>query len=60
MFRRKRKRKDPQAKLRDAVMSADARERAAAASGKKKDNARAVLAVGRVAWRLRKAQKKRR
>lgn len=55
-----RKKKDPGARLHDAVMSAAARDHGAHISGRRRDNVRAVLAIGRVAWRLRRAEKKKR
>lgn len=56
----KKRRKDRQAQLHDAVMSAATKDHRAARTGKRSHNVRAVLAIGKVAWRLRRAEKKRR
>ena len=55
----KKKKKDPQARLHDAVMSAAARDHGAEISGRRRDRMKAVIAIGRVAWRLRRAERKR-
>ena len=49
---------DPDARLRDAVMSAAARDRTAHESGRHRDALRFMTAVWRVAWRLRRAEKR--
>jgi hypothetical protein len=49
---------DPDARLHDAVMSAAARDKTADETGRWRDNLRAILAIWRVAWRLRKAGEK--
>ena len=48
---------DPDARLHDAVMSAAARDRTAAETGQWRDNLRAVLAIWKVARRLRRTEK---
>jgi len=45
---------DPDGRLHDAVMSAAARDQTAEETGKRRDNLRAILAIWRVAWRLRR------
>jgi hypothetical protein len=49
----------PDARLHDAVMSAAARDATAHETGKRRDNLRAILAIFRVGWRLRRAEKTR-
>jgi hypothetical protein len=50
---------DREARLHDAVMSAAARDETFAQTGKRRDNLRAILAIVRVGWRLRRAVKTR-
>lgn len=48
---------DREARLHDAAMSAAARDHTAHETGKRRDNLRAILAIWRVAWRLRRTEK---
>lgn len=48
---------DPEARLHDAVMSAAARDKTSDESGTRRDNFRAITAIWKVAWRLRRAEK---
>ena len=50
---------DPDARLHDAVMSAVARDHTFHETGRWRDNLRAMLAVVKVGWRLRRAEKDR-
>lgn len=50
---------DRKARLHDAVMSAAARDKTSGETGKRRDNLKALLAIARVAWRLRQAEKTR-
>jgi hypothetical protein len=50
---------DPDARLHDAVMSATARDRTFHETGKFRDELRAILAILRVGWRVRRAEKRR-
>jgi hypothetical protein len=47
-------RDDPDARLHDAVMSAAARDKTAHETGRRRDNLRAILAIWRVGWRVRR------
>ena len=48
---------DPEARLHDAVMSAAARDKTSDETGNWRDNLRALLAIAKVGWRLRRAEK---
>lgn len=50
---------DPDAQLHDAVMAAAARDKTSDETGRWRDNLRAMLAIVRVGWRLRRAEKDR-
>ena len=50
---------DPDARLHDAVMSATARDDTFHETGRWRDNLRAMLAVVKVVWRLRRTEKAR-
>jgi len=52
-------RRDREGRLHDAAASAAARDQTAHESGTRRDNLRAILAIWRVAWRLRRAEKTR-
>ena len=51
-------RRDREARLHDAVMSAAARDQTSDETGKRRDNFRAILAIMRVGWRLRRTEKR--
>jgi len=51
--------KDQEARLHDAVMSAAARDQTSDETGTRRDSFRAILAIARVGWRLRRAEKTR-
>ena len=48
---------DPDAQLHDAVMAAAARDKTSNETGRWRDNLRAMLAIVRVGWRLRRTEK---
>ncbi len=48
---------DPDAQLHDAVMAAAARDKTSDETGRWRDNLRAMLAIVRVGWRLRRTEK---
>ncbi len=50
---------DPDARLHDAVMAATARDHTFHETGRWRDNLRAMLAIARVGWRLRRTEKDR-
>jgi hypothetical protein len=56
---RGRRRKDREARLHDAVMAAAARDKTSDESGTRRDSIRAIFAITRVGWRLRRAEKTR-
>jgi len=56
---RGRRRKDPETRLHDAVMTAAARDKTADETGRRRDNLKAVLAIFRVGWRYRRTEKTR-
>lgn len=54
-----RRKKNREAHLHDAVMSAAARDVTADETGGRRDNLRAILTIWRVGWRLRRTEKTR-
>lgn len=50
---------DPDGHLHDTVMAAAARDKTFHETGRWRDNLRALLAITKVAWRLRRTEKKR-
>ena len=58
-MRARRRTRTPASLLHDAVMSAAARDKTAAETGDWRDNLRALLAIVKVGWQLRRAEKDR-
>ena len=54
-----RRTRTPASCLHDAIMSAAARDKTADETGDWRDNLKAMLAIARVGWRLRRAEKDR-
>lgn len=49
--------RDREGRLHDAVMSAAARDKTSDESGTRRDNFRAIMAIWKVVWRFRRAEK---
>lgn len=58
-MRRKLKREKREAQLHDAVMSAAARDKTSDETGRPRDNLRAIAAIVKAGWRLRRTEKAR-